>query len=63
MSEWGLKAARGQGHTVESISKQVQELQEKFPTAGASSMRDHLRLAHGMHVSRYILVHVPLLAH
>lgn len=59
MKEWGLKGCRGQAHTFESIAEPVRQLRKQFPTAGAQSMKDHLRLRHGIHVSRYAFTLEP----
>lgn len=51
-----MKSTRAQGHTFGTIGGRVQKLQKQFPTAGAKSMQDHLRLKHDMRVPRCALV-------
>lgn len=53
LKEWGLKGCRVQAHTKQSIAGPVTELRRQFPTAGAGSIRNHLRQRYNIHVSEY----------
>lgn len=60
-----MQGCRAQANTFESIDGPLKKLRKKFPTAGAESMRHHLRQSYGIHASRYTFVFVPqhLFAH
>ncbi|KAF7974335.1 hypothetical protein HWV62_12390 [Athelia sp. TMB] len=53
--KWGLKRARQQKHTFDSISDYVREIRVRFPFRGAETIRKSLRQNHGMHVSRKLV--------
>jgi len=59
LKEWGLKSTKAQGHTFKTIAGPVQKIQKQFPTAGAATMRDHLRQKYDMRVPRYVSVLMP----
>jgi hypothetical protein len=56
---WGLKSSRAQAHTFETVAGPIQEIQKKFPTTGAETMRHHLRHNFKIRVPRCALVFAP----
>lgn len=59
LKEWGLKSTKAQAHTFQTIAAPIAKLRKQFPTAGAATMRDHLRIRFNMRVPRYALVPTP----
>lgn len=48
----GLKSARSEGHTSDTIATPISELREMYPNAGAELLRILLRNDYDMRVSR-----------
>lgn len=51
-----LTSARSQGHTFDTIAGPIAELREKFPNAGANTLRTYLWSDYDMRVSRYVIL-------
>ncbi|KAI9056312.1 hypothetical protein FKP32DRAFT_1615863 [Trametes sanguinea] len=60
---WGIKRARGQGHTVGSIAPAVEEARQRFPNAGMRDMKSVLHHEHGIEVSEKTVLSYMKLAH
>ena len=50
----GLPSARSQCHTFETIAEPIAQRREKYPTAGANTLRIRLRNHYDIYVSRYV---------
>jgi hypothetical protein len=48
----GLKSARPQGHTSDTIATPISQLRIRYPNVGADLLRIYLRSDYNMHVSR-----------
>jgi hypothetical protein len=54
-SQWGLKSARGQAHTITSIGPAIERVRERFPMQGSHDMRQTLLHEEKIVVPRYVL--------
>ncbi|KAG2353561.1 hypothetical protein BDR07DRAFT_1487655 [Suillus spraguei] len=52
-SQWGLKSARGQAHTITSIGPAIERVRARFPKQGSHDMKLTLMHEEKMSVSRY----------
>ena len=48
----GLKSARSEGHTSDTIATPISQLRKRYPNAGAEVLRTFLRTDYDMRVSR-----------
>ena len=53
LNEWDLKSSRKQSHTFLTIVRPIEDIQKRFPNAGAGVMRDLLRETFGIRVPKY----------
>ncbi|KAG2140820.1 hypothetical protein BD769DRAFT_1626239 [Suillus cothurnatus] len=62
-SQWGLKSARGQAHTIASIGPAIKRVRARFPKQGSHDMRQTLIHEEKITVSRKLILHYMNLHH
>lgn len=63
-SQWGLKSARGQAHTIASIGPAIERVRARFPKQGSHDMRQTLIHEEKITVSRYVFfIQISVLTH
>ncbi|KAG1844880.1 hypothetical protein C8R48DRAFT_617680, partial [Suillus tomentosus] len=62
-SQWGLKSARGQAHTIASIGPAIERVRARFPKQGSHDMRQTLIHEEKITVSRYLILRYMNLHH
>ncbi|EGO18514.1 hypothetical protein SERLADRAFT_408531 [Serpula lacrymans var. lacrymans S7.9] len=60
---WGLKSARGQAHSVDSVGPTIERVRERFPHQGSHDMRVTLRQEERVMVPRQVILDYMNLHH